>query len=251
MKGRKKYLVIVILLLLISITSVTFGMYKSYAVASHYLSLAKWTIKVNSTDITYSDVNTVDIGGTSEIMPGQTYDMHFDVDATMTTMDSILMLEIDEDNLVGVTKEELDQAELSMELRDDNGPIDYATILPGGTKKRIYIRYYWKRGSEDNDEKNDIDIRLSNHINQIRIPIKVTVRQSDKTKKLVTFDTQANKTFTRNVVDGSKIAVLPTPEKEGYTFLGWFTKSVGGKQITEDTIIAREETYYAHWKENE
>ncbi|MDE7269419.1 MAG: leucine-rich repeat protein, partial [Acetatifactor sp.] len=42
---------------------------------------------------------------------------------------------------------------------------------------------------------------------------------------------------------------LPTPEREGYIFLGWFTLEQGGTQIGENAIVSFEGTQdlYAHW----
>ncbi len=41
---------------------------------------------------------------------------------------------------------------------------------------------------------------------------------------------------------------LPEPEKEGYKFMGWFTKASGGKEITESTVFDEDTTVYAHWE---
>lgn len=43
---------------------------------------------------------------------------------------------------------------------------------------------------------------------------------------------------------------LPEPEHsvEGMEFLGWYTASVGGVQITEDTVMDRSYVLYAHWR---
>ena len=49
---------------------------------------------------------------------------------------------------------------------------------------------------------------------------------------------------------GEKL-VLPTQsQKDGYTFLGWFTETEGGVQVTADTVYtaASPATYYAHWE---
>ena len=48
-------------------------------------------------------------------------------------------------------------------------------------------------------------------------------------------------------------STLPTPEKFGYTFNGWFTEETGGSQITETSIvqIISNQTLYAHWSANE
>ena len=43
-----------------------------------------------------------------------------------------------------------------------------------------------------------------------------------------------------------------TPDRDGYTFLGWFTESTGGTQVdasdTVGVIEDREQTLYAHWE---
>ncbi|GEM_PF-2566216 len=48
----------------------------------------------------------------------------------------------------------------------------------------------------------------------------------------------------------SIIGTLPTPTREGYTFDGWYTASVGGNKISNDTIVSNNVTYYAHWIES-
>ena len=50
----------------------------------------------------------------------------------------------------------------------------------------------------------------------------------------------------------SKYGALPTAERTGYTFVGWFTDKTGSVQITNnDTVdIIENETFYAHWYPN-
>lgn len=43
---------------------------------------------------------------------------------------------------------------------------------------------------------------------------------------------------------------LPTPTRVGYTFNGWFTAASGGTQITTETIVNDNVTYYAQWTLN-
>ena len=56
---------------------------------------------------------------------------------------------------------------------------------------------------------------------------------------------------TKEYEKGDKIGVLPTPEREGYIFLGWYTK-VDNKEekVTEDTIVEDTvvKTIYARWE---
>ena len=43
---------------------------------------------------------------------------------------------------------------------------------------------------------------------------------------------------------------LPIPTKTGYTFVGWFTEKINGTQITTETIVDNNVTYYAQWTLN-
>jgi len=40
---------------------------------------------------------------------------------------------------------------------------------------------------------------------------------------------------------------LPTPEREGYTFEGWYTKTTGGSEVTKNTVFDDDATIYARW----
>ena len=53
---------------------------------------------------------------------------------------------------------------------------------------------------------------------------------------------------TRYVPNGREIGQLPVPTRNGYAFLGWFTSSDGGTQVTENSIINAETHLYAHWE---
>ena len=52
---------------------------------------------------------------------------------------------------------------------------------------------------------------------------------------------------TRYVGIGHKVGTLPIPVRSGREFIGWFTKSSGGVEIDQDTIIENNITFYAHW----
>ena len=44
---------------------------------------------------------------------------------------------------------------------------------------------------------------------------------------------------------------LPTPTRDNYTFLGWYTDPIEGEKISSGTQVTKDTTYYAHWQYNE
>ncbi len=55
---------------------------------------------------------------------------------------------------------------------------------------------------------------------------------------------------TKNVYYGQVYGELPIPQREYYSFLGWFTAADGGTKITADTPVTAlvNQTLYAHWE---
>ncbi len=56
-----------------------------------------------------------------------------------------------------------------------------------------------------------------------------------------------SKTVTYDALYGA----LPTPDRTGYTFKGWFDQAEGGTLVTAETVvqITDGQTLYAHWQE--
>jgi len=48
--------------------------------------------------------------------------------------------------------------------------------------------------------------------------------------------------------EGWKLASLPVPTRDGYSFEGWFTASSGGDSVTTNTVFNANTTIYARWK---
>ena len=46
----------------------------------------------------------------------------------------------------------------------------------------------------------------------------------------------------------STLDALPTVTRTGYAFVGWFTATSGGIQVTASTKVSGSATYYAHWE---
>ena len=62
----------------------------------------------------------------------------------------------------------------------------------------------------------------------------------------------ANSTFSPNSKEayyGRQLGTLPTPVRDNYEFLGWFTAPDGGERVTASDIMGTEDmTVYAHWE---
>lgn len=56
----------------------------------------------------------------------------------------------------------------------------------------------------------------------------------------------------KNITYGGTYGDLESPERDGYTFTGWYTAANGGTQITKDTKVevTSDQTIYAHWTAN-
>lgn len=73
--------------------------------------------------------------------------------------------------------------------------------------------------------------------------------QWQKTKHLVTFDAFGGmmEGETTATTTDYKLANLPVPTRENYSFLGWFDAPTGGNKITLDTTYTADTTIYAQW----
>lgn len=85
---------------------------------------------------------------------------------------------------------------------------------------------------------------------------KITAHCTPKTYT-VTFNANGGEVTegTRQVVYDTAVGELPTPTRTAtiqynYSFAGWWTDAVDGEQITAETVISSNVTYYAHWSES-
>jgi len=71
---------------------------------------------------------------------------------------------------------------------------------------------------------------------------------------VVTFDGNGGRVKSREakltLTDGDLFGPLPTPLREGYEFLGWYTAPDGGDAVTPESVFADagDLTLYAHWE---
>ncbi len=69
----------------------------------------------------------------------------------------------------------------------------------------------------------------------------------------ITFDPNGGTVSPESATTGTdgKLASLPSPVLEGYSFTGWFTEKDGGTEVTTSTVFTSDATIYVHWKKDE
>lgn len=65
----------------------------------------------------------------------------------------------------------------------------------------------------------------------------------------ITFEAQNGLAAAKQEIQpGTALASLPTPTRDGYTFMGWFTAvNGGGVKVTTSTVFDEDTTVYAYW----
>ena len=119
---------------------------------------------------------------------------------------------------------------------------EYKTALPYGTKYRIKVRPVngmKSRGAQKGS-------RLSGTV----MGYTEVVLRFETVTYVVRFQGNGGRTPTAqaNVKGGQTIRDLPTPTRNGYDFVGWYTAKNGGTRVTEQTIITGKITIFAHWE---
>ena len=66
----------------------------------------------------------------------------------------------------------------------------------------------------------------------------------------VTFDSQGGSHVSSQTVKEGTTISLPTPTRDGYKFLGWYTEADGGNKVTSLTVT-KNVTLYAHWEKEQ
>ncbi|MBP5684133.1 MAG: InlB B-repeat-containing protein [Bacilli bacterium] len=93
------------------------------------------------------------------------------------------------------------------------------------------------------------DVTIYAHWSKLEKPVPNPPIDDDG-KSTLTLDPNGGEvdTISKQLSDGEEYGELPEPTREGYEFIGWFTKRLGGEQVNEGTIINGDTTIYAHWK---
>lgn len=77
---------------------------------------------------------------------------------------------------------------------------------------------------------------------------KIIVKKTNKVVAWFDTCTSVSDPAAKVVKKGAKYGKLPTVQRKGYRFLGWYTKKTGGKQVTAKKKAKKNQTLYAHWE---
>ena len=248
MKGKSKYIVLLLLLLVVCGGMVTYAIYKTNKSGNANVNAARWNVVFkngeseieNNFNIQLSNAtwtNPLGNVATGKIAPGSQATFYITIDATNTETDVYYE---------AVIGDSFNDPNFEVTVGEDSGVISYSTTS-GAMVRQIPIRVVWNGNINDDDNKNSDD--LLKRARDITIPIKLTAAQKLALKYTVTFnDGNGNTISSRKVNEGSSIGTLPeNPTRLGYTFDGWYDDPTNGSQVTSETLASSTMNIYAHW----
>ena len=175
MKGDKKILILALLVLLLSVCFSTYAIYRQSADGEGSVDAAKWSVKVNGTDIASAnfdfdidDVTWTNLTGYNDtIAPGTVGYIDIDVDADGSEVDVILTAALDTTNLPD-----------GMTATVDGGNtknIAYSAT-DGDMEETIRINIEWAGADTDTATKDGTD--LAKNDTTLSLPVTLTAKQS-------------------------------------------------------------------------
>ena len=172
MKGNKKILVAIALLLLLSVCFTTYAIYRSSNSASGTVSAAGWSVKVGSDNLESATIDltpatadwTIHNGKNGKIAPGDSFTKTITIDATGSEVDVLVSAELSSTAPSGF------DVTLSV---PNSGVIEYnATSMTAD----VTVTVTWNGALTDNDSKDTADKTLAG--TNISIPVTLTARQN-------------------------------------------------------------------------
>lgn len=57
-------------------------------------------------------------------------------------------------------------------------------------------------------------------------------------------------TLIKEIISGEMVGNLPTPQRDCYSFVGWYTSALSGNKVTESMVVYSDMVIYARWTQN-
>ena len=172
MKGNKKILVAIALLLLISVCFTTYAIYRSTATASGTVTTANWSVKVNGTDVEQTNTVTVDFsdctfthGKNGKMAPGDSCTKNITVDATGSEVDVVV------EAALGTVSPALPTG-FTVTATAPSGAIQYNA---DSMTASIPVVLTWTGSTGDSTSKDTTDKGFK--ATTVTVPVTITVRQ--------------------------------------------------------------------------
>ena len=176
MKGNKKVLTLAVLVLLLAVCFTTYAIYRQSTNATGSIRAAKWSVKVDGTDIasanyTFTAANitwTTLTGYNNTIAPGSQGYIEIPVDADGSEVDVILTATLGSVTLPnGMTA--------TLASGADSQTISYSAT-EGAMETTVRINIAWAGAESDDATKDGTDLAAQN--TTFSIPITLTAKQS-------------------------------------------------------------------------
>lgn len=123
------------------------------------------------------------------------------------------------------------------------------TPVPDEENKWFFKDWDLKEDSSNNPFYTDPDV--------LNMPVRSDLTFVAQWWPVVTFDASGGAwssgeamRYAKIQTDTEKVAAASTPVRNGYTFLGWYTKADGGDRVNFDEKMTKPQTLYAHWAKN-
>ena len=176
MKGNKKVLTLAVLVLLLAVCFTTYAIYRQSTTANGSIRAAKWSVKVDGTDIATAnytfdagDITWTTLTGYNDtIAPGSSGYIEIPVDADGSEVDVILTAALGNVTLP-------DGMTATLDSGADSQTIAYSAT-EGAMETTVRINVAWAGADSDTTAKDTTDLAAQN--TTFNIPVTLTAKQS-------------------------------------------------------------------------
>lgn len=157
---------------------------------------------------------------------------------------------------LSVTTRQNCNVEIKVESDNDyklyNGRYSVSYAIPDKDKELVFSN----ENSEDKKQDYSIDISVTGQPTVSgeytdRLTFIMTGKEYYAGKHRLSFDMNCSDsvyTDYKLLDENESYGILPTPERDGYAFDGWYTSAAGGDKAESDTVMGSTDTVvYAHW----
>ena len=251
-KKRKKFYIIALILILI--IGVTMGYSFSYFFATDVIE--NNLVNTECFKISFEDRNDIYLDNAYPMSDSEASQL---TPYTFTIKNTCKITANYQVNIETMTGTSLDRSYLKYELDNDEPKLlSSASLVDEKLNMTAIESRKLVEGMIVEDEEITYNLRLwidetttkeqtANKLYKGKVVI-ISTNNKDKYNK-VTLNAnggEVNPDFIK-IKSGNEIGTIPTPTRNGYTFIGWYTQENGGQEVTSSTVINENKEIFAHW----